>query len=84
MRNKVILEQEQFLFTIIDKINEKLERVMTKIMLNVKEFYFDDDLELCIMVRNITPSKYPLKAVKFKQLPHRIKKDIIRILKTKC
>jgi len=81
MQKNASAKQERFFFTVIDKINEKIESVRTKIMLNVREFYFDDDLDLHIMVKNIPPSKYPLRGVKFRELPLRIKKDILRILK---
>ncbi|KKM69202.1 hypothetical protein LCGC14_1453260, partial [marine sediment metagenome] len=81
MQKNASLKHERFFFTVIDKINEKMENIRAKIMLNVIEFYFDDDLDLHIMVKNIPPSKYPLKGVKFRELPFVIKKGIIRILK---
>jgi len=76
------LKQEQFAFNIIDVINEEMEKINSKLSSDVKEFYFDDGLELCILVRTIPPSKYPMKHVKFKDLATNLKKTIIHILKS--
>jgi len=58
-----------------------MEKKKIKLSSDVKEFYFDDDLDLHIMVKNSPSSKYPMKHVKFKDLPTNLKKAIIHILK---
>ena len=82
LKNAQSLKQEQFAFTIIDGINEKMEKIKSKLSSDVKEFYFDDDLDLHIMVKNKPSSKYPMKHVKFKDLSINLKKAIIHILKS--
>jgi len=73
---------EQFLFTVVDSINEKIEKIKDRCSLNIKEFYFDDNLELRIMVINKPPSKYPLKVLHFDDLETTQKRRIIQILRT--
>ena len=82
LKNTQSLKQEQFTFNVIDGINEKMERIKNKLSSDVKEFYFDDDLDLYIMVKNKPSSKYPIKHVKFKDLTTNLKKTIIHILKS--
>ncbi|KKN43227.1 hypothetical protein LCGC14_0705400 [marine sediment metagenome] len=77
------LKQEQFAFNIIDGINEKMEEIKNKLSSNVKEFYFDDGLELHIMFKNKSSSKYPVRHVRFKDLATNLKKAIIHILKSR-
>ena len=72
---------EQFYFTVIDKINKRIEKIKTKPPLNFKEFYFDDELYLHAIVRNKPQSKYPLKVLHFNDLETTQKKIIIQILK---
>ncbi|KKK42295.1 hypothetical protein LCGC14_0543300 [marine sediment metagenome] len=59
-----------------------MEKIKSKLSSDVKEFYFDDGLDLHVMVKNKPSSKYPLKHVKFKDLPTNLKKAIIHILKS--
>ncbi|HEC40066.1 MAG TPA: hypothetical protein ENI29_17635 [bacterium] len=56
-------------------------KIKNKLSSDVKEFYFDDDLDLHIMVKNKPSSKYPMGHVKFKDLATNLKKAIIHILK---
>ena len=82
MREGQNLKQEQFAFNVIDGINEKMEKIKSKLSSDVKEFYFDDGLDLHIMVKNNHSSKYPMKHVKFRDLTTNLKKAIIHILKS--
>jgi len=72
---------EHFFFTIVDSINQKIEKVKNKSSLDTTEFYFTDDLELKIMVRNKSPNKFPFKVLHFEDLDATQKKQIIQILK---
>jgi len=83
LRNNANIKLEQSLFTVIDEINEKMEKIKHKINLDVKEFYFDDGFELHIRIKNKPPYKYPFEHLQFKDLALSQKKSIIQILKTK-
>jgi len=72
---------EQFYFTVIDKINRRIEKVKTKSPLDFKEFYFDDELKLHLIIKANSPSKYPFKVLHFNDLEITQKKIIIQILK---
>jgi len=72
---------EHFFFTVVDSINQKIEKVKNRSSLDITEFYFTDDLELKIMVRNKSPSKFPFKALHFEDLDAIQKRQIIQILK---
>jgi len=72
---------EHFYFNIIDPINKRIEKIKTKSPLDFKEFYFDDELHLHVIVRNKPQSKYPLKVLHFSDLEITQKKVIIQILK---
>lgn len=76
------LQLEPFFFTVIDKINENIERVRSKINLKTTEFYFDDGLELHIMFKNKSSDEFPIKHLHFEDLETKHKKIIIQILKT--
>ncbi len=82
LKNDQSLKQEQFAFNVIDGINEKMEKIKTKLSSDVKEFYFDDDLDLHIMAKSKPSSKYPIRHVRFKDLTTNLKKTIIHILKS--
>ncbi len=73
---------EQFLFTVVDDINEKMEKIKIKHHLDMQNFYFDDGLELCLTVKNKFPSKYPIKILHFNDLDTPLKKRIIQILRS--
>jgi len=72
---------ERFCFNVIDKINKRIEKIKNKSLLDFKEFYFDDSLELRMIVKNKPPYKYPLKVLHFNDLETIQKKKIIQILK---
>ena len=61
LKNDQSLKQEQFTFSVIDGINEKIGKIKNKLSSDVKEFYFDDDLDLHIMIKNKPSNKFPIK-----------------------
>ena len=72
---------EHFFFTVVDSINQKIEKVKNRSSLDTTEFYFTDNFELKIMVRNKSPNKFPFKVLHFEDLDTTQKKQIIQILK---
>ncbi len=73
---------EQFCFAVVDALNTKLEKVTKKFAMDINEFYFDDNLDLSIVVKNRPSSKFPLKSLHFYDLETKHKRIIIQILKT--
>ena len=73
---------EQFCFAVVDALNKKLEKVTKKFAMDITELYFDDGLELRIMVKNKLLSKFPFRSLNFEDLDNRHKRIIIQILKT--
>ena len=61
---------EQFCFNVVDTINERMEKTKKRQPLNLVEFYFDDGLELHIMLKNPPASKYPFTVDKSFILSH--------------
>ena len=72
---------KHFYFNIIDPINERIDKIRIKSSLDFKEFYFDDDLELHLIVKNKPQSKYPFKVLHFNDLEITQKKVIIQVLR---
>ncbi|KKN14973.1 hypothetical protein LCGC14_0990690 [marine sediment metagenome] len=60
-----------------------MEKVRNKISLDVKEFYFNDGMELYIVVKNKPSDKYSLKSLQFGDLTTNQKRAIKQILKSK-
>ncbi len=82
LKDTINTQLEQFCFTVVDAFNTKLEKVSKKFAMNITEFYFDDGLELRIIIKNKSSSIFPLKSLQFKDLDTKHKKVIIQILKT--
>jgi len=81
LTNNANSKLEHFYFNIIDPINKRIEKIKTKSPLDFKEFYFDDELKLHIIIKNKPQSEYPLKVLHFNDLETNQKKIIIQILK---
>ncbi|MHA1987273.1 MAG: hypothetical protein ACW98D_11580 [Promethearchaeota archaeon] len=81
MINYKYSQLEQFYFAVIDTINKRVENIKNKTSLDIKEFYFDDGLELHIMVKNKPSGNYPFKRLNFQDLETIQKRTIIKILK---
>lgn len=71
------------LFSIKNFTQKKLEKIENKSLLDIRELYFDDDLDLRIMVRNKSMEKYPFRKLRFINLETTLKRKFIFVLKLK-
>jgi hypothetical protein len=58
-----------------------MERIKNRFLSDITEFFFDDDLELHIMVKNKSPSNYPFKILHFNDLETDQKRIITKVLR---
>ena len=82
MKNSLSVKLQRFPFDVVDKLNEKMERIKNKLGLDVKEFCFDDDLALRVMIENKPKSRYSVTFFKFNYLSTSLKKMIVQVLKS--